>query len=100
MGDELGAVVETDVGRCASLGGEFVECGGDLIGVDGTIDFDREGFAGEFVDDVEELDLAAIRGGVELEVHGPHDVGADRAHRTDIGADAGETFFVAALRDP
>jgi hypothetical protein len=41
------------------------------------LDFDGEGFAGEFVDDVEQFDLAAVGGGVELEVHCPHDVGSD-----------------------
>ena len=54
----------------------------------------------ELVDDDEELELAAIRGGVELEVHCPHDDGSDRAHRTDVDADTGETLPFAALQDP
>ena len=47
-------------------------------GVDGAVDFDGQGFAGELVDHVEHLDLAAISGGVELEVHCRHHVRSDR----------------------
>ncbi len=43
----------------------------DVVGVDGMVDVDGEGFAGELVDDVEHLDRAPVGEGVELEVHGP-----------------------------
>ena len=78
VGDELGPVVETHVGRGAPLQGELIQDGDDAVGVDAAIHVDRQGFAGELVDDVEHLQGAAIGGGVELKVHRPDDVRADR----------------------
>ncbi len=46
-----------------------------MVGVDRASDADREGFAGVLVDDVEQLQRAAIDGGVEPEVQRPHVVG-------------------------
>jgi hypothetical protein len=53
----------------------------DAVSVDGAVDDDGGAFAGVSVDDVEELEGAAVGGDVELEVQGPQGVGADRAHR-------------------
>lgn len=51
VGDEFGAVVEADErGWAAALGGEAVERGDDVVGVDGAVNDDRDGFAGELVD--------------------------------------------------
>ena len=100
VSDELGAVVEAHVDRRTALGGEAVEHGDDAVGVDGTVDFDRQGFAGELVDHVQHLQGAAIGGGVELEVHRPDHVRPDRAHRTDGHTDPGEALLAAPLRHP
>ena len=78
MRNEFGAVVDThEHRRAAALQRDPVEHVGDVVGVDGAVDFDGQTFTGEFVDDVEEFDLASISGGVELEVHCPHDVRPD-----------------------
>jgi len=64
--------------RPAALERDPVEDVGDLVGVDGTVDFDGQTLPRELVDDIEQLDLASVGGGVELEVHCPHHVRADR----------------------
>src|SRR3954463_5767384 len=46
-----------------------------LVGVDAARDVDRERFAGELVDDVEQLEHAAVGGLIELEVQRPHVTG-------------------------
>ena len=73
---ELGAVVHAQVSGGASLGDEALDCGGDAVGVDAVGGLDAEGLSGELVDDVEQLDAAQAGGLVELEVQGPHVVGA------------------------
>lgn len=59
----------------APLGGEALQNCHRLLGVDRAIDLDRQGLAGELVDDVQELQLAAVICGVVLEVEGPDVVG-------------------------
>ena len=93
VGDELGSVVEPDERRRAPLSGEAVEEGDDGVGVDGAVDDDGWALAGELVDHVEQLEGAAVDGDVELEVQRPQGVRADRAHRPDMGADAGEALL-------
>ncbi len=63
-----------------------------------AVDLDRQGFAGELVDHVQHLEGAAVGGGVELEIHRPHHVRSDRAHRPDRDADPGEALLAAPLR--
>ena len=69
MRDELGTVIGPDEPRRAPLGGELVEQGDDGVSVDGAIHDDRRALAGVLVDDLEQLDGAAVDGDVELEVH-------------------------------
>ena len=75
---ELGAVVEAHVVRRPVFEGQAIQDIDDAVGVDGAIDFDREGFAGELVDYVQHLHGAAIGGRVELEVHRPDHVRTNR----------------------
>jgi len=49
---QLRAVVGADVGRNATFGGEALQDRDGLLCVDRAIDFDRQGLAGELVDDV------------------------------------------------
>lgn len=98
--DEFGAVVHPQVcGRSTPLGSEPVEDFDDTVGVDGMIDLDREGFAGELVDHVQYLQGSPVRQGVELEVERPQHVRTNRAHRPDLDADAGETLLALLDRD-
>ncbi len=83
VGDELGPVVEADVGRGAPLGRQALEAGDDPVGVDGALDVDGQALAGELVDDVQQLEHPPVGGLVELEVERPDDVRPDRAHRPD-----------------
>ena len=100
MGDELGAVVEPHERRCtAAENGEPVQDGDDAVGVDRSVDLDRESFAGELVDHVQHLQGAAVGGDVELEVQRPQRVRHDRAHRSDVSADAGEALLALLLWD-
>ena len=78
-GDHLWAVVHPQVHRCAADRDQCADGLDDLIGSAGPHYAHREGLAGVLVDDVERLELAAVMGGVELEVDGPHLVGVDNA---------------------
>lgn len=60
-----------------------VQGGDNLIGVDGMLDVHLETLSGAFVDDVQQLDLFAVDGAVELEIHCPQRVRANRAHPPD-----------------
>src|SRR5918993_1147470 len=97
VSDELGTIVEPDEPRRATSRGEAVEGGDHGVGVDGAIDDDRRALARVLVDDVEQLEGAAVDGDVELEVHRPQSVRADRAHRPDVGADPGEPLLAALV---
>jgi hypothetical protein len=81
-------VVEADVGRRTTFGGQALETGHDPVGVDGACDVDGEGFTAVLVDDVQEFEHVAVGRLVELEVERPHDVGADRAEGADGRPDA------------
>ncbi len=76
---------------------EPVKDGDDPVGVDPTVDQDRGAFPGELVDDVQQLQLPATGGGVELEIEGPHDVRPDRAERADLRPDTHQPFLPAPL---
>ena len=58
------------------VGDQPVEDGDDLVGVDGAVHDDGGALAGVLVDDVEQLQDAAVDGDVELEVHRPQGVRA------------------------
>ena len=64
--------------RLAPDGDETVEGGDDVVGVDAAVDVGGEGLAGELVDDVQQLQGLAVGGDIELEVHRPQRVGANR----------------------
>ena len=57
---QLGAVVGAQVLRRPVLADEAPQDFDRLVGVDRAIDLDRQRLAGELVDDVEELELAAV----------------------------------------
>ena len=59
----------------AAHGGELVEDGDGLVGVDASGDVHRERLAGVLIDDVEQLEHPAVGGLIELEVQGPHVTG-------------------------
>jgi hypothetical protein len=84
----------------APLESKPVEDGDDLVGVDGPVGLDRERFAGELIDDVEQLQGAALGGDVELEVARPQRVRTDRAHRPDVGPDPGQPLLLHAPEGP
>ena len=72
---QLGAVVAAHVRGRAALVGEPLEHGDGLVGVDAPRDVHRQRLAGELVDDVEQLEHAAVGGLIELEVQRPHVIG-------------------------
>ena len=80
--------------------GEVIEDRHDAVGVNTAVDVDGQCFAGEFVDDVEHLQGAAVGGGVELEVHRPDHVRTDLRHRPDDHTDPGQALLPAALGNP
>ena len=75
-GDELGTVVHPQVLRRSALGDESFDDGHDVVGGAGSAHPHGQGFTGVLVDDVQQLQPAEIRGLVELEVQGPHVIGA------------------------
>lgn len=100
VGDELRSVVEAHVDRGAPLAGETLEAVDDVIGVDGAVHVDGQALPAVLVDHVQQLQLAAIGGLVELEVHRPHHVRPDRAHRPDRLADAPQRLLPLAVGHP
>ena len=79
MRREFWSVVEHNKGRVSSaLEGQSLKGGNDAISVDGVVNDDRQTLPGELVDDVQQLDLAAVDGGVELEVECPEGIGSNR----------------------
>jgi len=97
VGDELGAIVEAHEVRCTPLQGKAVKGGHDPVGVDGALHDDGGALPGVLVDDVEQLEGAAIGGGVELEVHRPKSVGGDGPHRPHGGGDATVGLLALAI---
>ena len=71
-----GAVVHAQVRWGAALGDEALDDGDDAVGVDAVRGVDGQGFSGELVDDVEQLDAPQAGDLVELEIQRPHVVGA------------------------
>ena len=101
MRGQLRAVVAAHVHGRAALGGEPVEHGDGLVCVDASGDVHRERFAGELVDDVEQLQHAAVGGLIELEVQRPHVTGPLGAQPIGgHGRLAEAAAFAAARRDP
>src|SRR5664280_2022246 len=99
MRDELGTVVHAQVARRASLEDELIQTFDDVVGGDGASDVNGQALPRELIDDVQQLDGAQVALLVELEVHGPDDVGGDGAHGADDHSDAGEAFLLLAIGD-
>ena len=92
------AVVATQHGWIATVGGKPVEFVDQLVAGNGAFDESAEAFAGVLVDDGDNLDRPAIGGGVELEVDRPHPVRRLGRHRLSGGG--AEPFATTALRHP
>ena len=71
---QLGSVVAAQNRGVAAGQSEVVEFVDEGVGGDGTFDEPAKAFAGVLVDDPDDLDGAAVGGGIELEVHGPDSV--------------------------
>ena len=70
---QLGVVVHADEPQwSAARRNDPLELGDDAVGVDSPLDLDRERLPSVLVDDVQQLEDAAILGRVELEVERPH----------------------------
>ena len=78
-------------------GHEFVEHVHQIIGGDGALDVHRQALAGEDVLDVEQLRLLVVSRLVELEVHRPDGVGADRTHGPDVHAQSAQGLLALAI---
>ena len=61
--------------RRPTLGGEGLQHADGFVGVDVALDLHHERFAGELVDDVEQLQRPPVRGLIELKVECPYLVG-------------------------
>jgi hypothetical protein len=73
VGGQLGPVVATDERRCGrALGDEALQRGDGLVGVDAAVTLDRQRLAGEFVDDMQQLEDLPVGGLVKLEVQRPY----------------------------
>jgi len=79
--------------------GQAIEHVDDVVCVDGAVDLDGERLPRELVDDVEQLDGAAVSGLVELEVQRPDHVRGDRT-MAPIGTRCRSGAFVACDRGP
>ena len=69
--DEFGAIVRTQMGRCAVNADQFGKDFNDALGADRAGNIDGEAFAGELIDHGEAFNLLAIGAGVEHEIVGP-----------------------------
>lgn len=79
VGNKFGPVVEADErGRSATFDAQSVEDGDDVVSVDAAMGVGRKRLAGELVDDVQQLQGPSIDGGIELEVHCPQRVRAQK----------------------
>jgi hypothetical protein len=69
--------------------------------VDGDRAFGLHGktLPGDDVLDVEQLQLPAVTGLVDLEVHGPNDVGSNRAHGPDVHPQPAQRLLALAIGD-
>jgi len=93
------AVVAAQYGWVATHGGEAIQFVDEDVGSDRSVDQPAEAFAGVFVDDRDDLDGAAVGGGVELEVHRPDLVRCISLRPVGCRARA-EAFASATLRHP
>ena len=75
MSDELRTVVAADVCRCGVEAGELLQHRHNILGLAAPADTDRQAETTVLVNHVQELEPAAVSGGVELEIHGPDLVG-------------------------
>ena len=81
------------------FGDETVQHGHQVVGGEGTLDLDDQALAGEDVLDVEELELFALTGLAELEVHRPDGVRSNGAHGPDVNAQSAKGLLALAIRD-
>lgn len=96
---QFGSVVASQDGRvAATLGGDAVEFGAEVLAGDVALDQTTQALAGVFVDDGGDLDRAPVGGGVELEVHRPDPVGGISGRHVGGGRGA-VTFTAAPLRN-
>src|SRR3954466_4607162 len=87
--------------RSAPLACEALERLDGVVGGDAGRDVHRQGFAGELVDDVEQLDRAAVDGLIELKVDRPHVPRPLRAQPTARARGTAEPLALASpRRDP
>jgi hypothetical protein len=75
VGNELGAVIAADERRRRVDAGELLQHRHHILGLAAPAHPDRQAETAVLVDHIQELESAAISGGVELEIHGPHLVG-------------------------
>ena len=80
-GDHLGDVVHPPAHRCTRKATRVAMTSPTSSTMQERPTPHREGFTGVLVDDVQRLELAAVAGGVEPEVEGPHRV---RVQGTDL----------------
>lgn len=69
--DHLRAIISPEILWGTSLFDELLDDRDYVLGGAGPLDADRECLAGVLIDDVAELDAAAVGCLIELEVHGP-----------------------------
>lgn len=81
------------------MGNEAFEHADQLVCSDGAGHLDGQALAGVLVDDVEQLEDLGVVGLVELEIDGPHNVGASRAEGTDLDAEAEQGAFLTPVGD-
>src|SRR3954452_24077939 len=98
---QLRSVVTAHVRRRAPLVGEALEHVDGLVCVDATRDVDCERLASELVDDVEQLQHAAVGGLIELEVQRPDMIGPLRPQPVGRNGRLAEALALApASGDP
>ncbi len=95
---ELGAVVADDRPRRSALGDELAQDASDTEARDRCVDFDRDAFAREIVDDVERAEDATVGELIGDEVHRPTLV---RFARKDerLSCDCGDALANATAHD-
>ena len=95
-GDELGPVVHPQMRRRAPLGDERVDDRDDIVGSAVASDAHGQRLAGVLVDDVAQLDPAAVGGLVELEVNRPHMIRSGRPQQRPAARRPGSFAFARA----
>ena len=96
---QLGVVVHADeLQWSAARRNDPLEHGDGAVGVDSPLDLDRERLPSVLVDDVQQLEDAAILGRVDLEVERPHPVRPAGAEPRRLGRRAPEPVALATRR--